>query len=255
MGSFCPQAHGHNLPRGCETSEGECEGSPRSLPPVIRSFVVRGDEELRVRTERVFRGLLSSEAPADAAELFFPLPYNDEQVAIVQKLEHDDGVVVQGPPGTGKTHTIANIISHYLALGKRVLVSSKGETALTEVIGKLPERIRPLSVGLLSNEREGMKQFEHSIQTIASNVDRLNPDRSDQEISRLEDQINRLHAKISQVDSLLREHATKHMCTYKFQRRESTPEEIAKYVVEHARNRQWMDDALTADGIAQAKVR
>lgn len=100
----------------------------QSLPEVIRSFVVRGDDEVRARAERAFRGLLSSDAPDGSAELYFPLPYNDEQVSIVQKLEHGDGVVVQGPPGTGKTHTIANIISHYLAAGKRVLVSSKGET-------------------------------------------------------------------------------------------------------------------------------
>lgn len=52
-----------------------------SLPAVIRSFVVRGDDEVSARIERAFRGLLSSEAPSDATELYFPLPYNDEQVA------------------------------------------------------------------------------------------------------------------------------------------------------------------------------
>lgn len=57
-------------------------------------------------------------------DLFFPMPFNDEQVRIVQLLECVDGVVVQGPPGTGKTHTIANVICHYLALGRRVLVTS-----------------------------------------------------------------------------------------------------------------------------------
>jgi very-short-patch-repair endonuclease len=225
-----------------------------SLPAVIRSFVVRGDDEVRVRTERVFRGLYSSESPADATELYFPLPYNDEQVSIVQKLEHGDGVVVQGPPGTGKTHTIANIISHYLAAGKRVLVSSKGETALTEVIGKLPEAIRPLAVGLLSNEREGMKQFEHSIQTIASTVTALNPQRSVREIARLEDQVNRLHSKISQVDAILRAHATKHMSLYKFQGGEASPEEIAKYVVSHEEDYSWMKDALPTDGAEHLKL-
>ena len=221
-----------------------------SLPAVIRSFVVRGDDEVRVRTERAFRGLYSSESPADAAELYFPLPYNDEQVSIVQKLEHGDGVVVQGPPGTGKTHTIANIISHYLAAGKRVLVSSKGETALTEVIGKLAPRPSDLGPSAsCSNEREGMKQFEHSIQTIASAVTALNPQRSAREITRLEDQVNRLHSKISRVDATLRAHATKHMSLYKFQGGEASPEEIAKYVVEHEDAYKWMDDALPADGI------
>jgi very-short-patch-repair endonuclease len=224
-----------------------------SLPPVIRSFVMHGDEDVHAHHESVFRGLLSSEAPSDAAELYFPLPYNDEQVSIVQKLEHCDGVVVQGPPGTGKTHTIANIICHYLAAGKRVLVSSKGETALTEVIGKLPERISPLAVGLLSNECEGMKQFEHSIQTIASTVTALNPQRSVREIGRLEDQVNRLHAKISQIDSSVRAHATKHMCSYKFQGRDSTPEEIAKYVVEHEEAHKWMEDELPADSMEHLK--
>jgi hypothetical protein len=46
-----------------------------SLPPVIRSFVERGDDEVRARTERAFRGLLSSDAPEGSAELYFPLPY------------------------------------------------------------------------------------------------------------------------------------------------------------------------------------
>lgn len=225
-----------------------------SIPAMIRSFVVRADDEVRVRNQRVYRGLLSSESPPDATELYFPLAYNDEQVSIIQKLEYGDGVVVQGPPGTGKTHTIANIISHYLAAGKRVLVSSKGETALTEVIGKLPERIRPLAVGLLSNEREGMKQFEHSIQTIASAVTSFDPRSSGREISRLDDKVNRLHSKISHIDSSLRAHATKHMCSYKFQGVESSPEDIAKYAVEHEEVYKWMDDALPAEGMDRLRV-
>lgn len=64
-----------------------------------------------------FRGLSSRGVSGDsnkADELFFPLPYNDEQITIVQRLERAPGVCVQGPPGTGKTHTIANIICHYL---------------------------------------------------------------------------------------------------------------------------------------------
>ena len=58
-------------------------------------------------------------------EFFFPKPFNDDQISIIHRLDEADGVVVQGPPGTGKTHTIANIICHYLATGRRVLVTSK----------------------------------------------------------------------------------------------------------------------------------
>ncbi len=214
----------------------------RELPGVIRSLVEQGDATVRVRPEVPFRGLSSSESPSGAFELYFPMAYNDEQVSIVQKLASNDGVVVQGPPGTGKTHTIANVICHYLAQGKRVLVTSKGETALTELQNKLPAAIRPLSVALLSDERDGMKQFEHAIQTIASNVAALNPRRSLTNISTAETKLNQLHAKIANVDASISGFAAKHMRNYRFQGFDVTPEEMAKRVLQSADEHSWFDD-------------
>jgi very-short-patch-repair endonuclease len=222
----------------------------KQLPSVIRSFVERGDSTVTVRPDQPFRGLSTSDAGSQAMELYFPMAYNDEQVSIVQKLYANDGVVVQGPPGTGKTHTIANVISHYLAQGKRVLVTAKGESALAVLREKLPERIRPLSVALLSDERDGMKQFEHSIQTIASSVAGLNPTRAAQNIAAAEEKLNQLHAKIAHVDRTVAAYASKHMQSYPFQGREVTPEELAKVVIEHAEAHQWFDDEppQTKDG-------
>ena len=214
----------------------------KALPSVIRSFVERGDSTVKVRPEQPFRGLSTSDAGSQAMELYFPMAYNDEQVSIVQKLHANDGVVVQGPPGTGKTHTIANVICHYLAQGKRVLVTAKGESALAVLQEKLPERIRPLSVALLSDERDGMKQFEHSIQTIATSVAGLNPTRAAQNIAAAEEKLNQLHAKIGHVDRTVSAYASKHMKSYPFQGREVTPEELAKVVLEQAEAHQWFDD-------------
>ena len=213
-----------------------------SLPNVIRSFVESGDSTVRVRPEQPFRGLSSSGSVSGAFELYFPMAYNDEQVSIVQKLESNDGVVVQGPPGTGKTHTIANVICHYLAQGKRVLVTAKGESALAVLQEKLPERIRPLSVSLLSDERDGMKQFEHSIQTIASSVASINPIRAEAAIAAAEVKLNQLHAKIASVDRTVAAYATKHMQNYSFQGKEVSPEEMAKLVLEQVEEHQWLDD-------------
>ena len=213
-----------------------------SLPGVIRSFVEHGDSKVRVRAEQPFRGLSSSDSPSGAFELYFPMAYNDEQVSIVQKLESNDGVVVQGPPGTGKTHTIANVICHYLAQGKRVLVTAKGESALAVLQEKLPERIRPLSVALLSDERDGMKQFEHSIQTIASSVASINPARAEASIAAADLKLNQLHAKIAAVDRTVSDYAAKHMRNYSFQGKDVSPEEMAKLVLEHADEHQWFDD-------------
>lgn len=212
------------------------------LPSVIRSFVEHGDSTVRARPELPFRGLSSSDSPAGSFELYFPMAYNDEQVSIVQKLASNDGVVVQGPPGTGKTHTIANVICHYLAQGKRVLVTAKGESALAVLQEKLPERIRPLSVALLSDERDGMKQFEHSIQTIASSVASLNPTRSAANIAAAEEKLNQLHAKIIYVDHTVAEYASKHMRSYMFQGKEVKPEAMAKLVLDQAEEYQWFDD-------------
>ena len=221
------------------------------LPGVIRNFVERGDSTIRIRPEQPFRGLSSSDCPSGALELYFPMAYNDEQVSIVQKLSNNDGVVVQGPPGTGKTHTIANVICHYLAQGKRVLVTAKGESALAVLQEKLPMRIRPLSVALLSDERDGMKQFEHSIQTIASSVASLNPTRAAADIANAEEKLNQLHAKIAHVDHTVADYAGKHMRNYSFQGKDVTPEEMAKLVLDHVEDHQWFDDEPppTKDGL------
>ena len=222
-----------------------------SLPNVIRSFVEHGDSTVRVRPEQPFRGLSTSDGGSDAMELFFPMAYNDEQVSIIQKLHANDGVVVQGPPGTGKTHTIANVICHYLAQGKRVLVTAKGESALAVLQDKLPEAVRPLSVALLSDERDGMKQFEHSIQTIASSVASMNPTRAAANIAAAEQQLNQLHAKISHVDRTVAAYASKHMQTCQFQGRDVMPEEMAKVVLQDAQAHDWFDDEPPAalDGV------
>ena len=222
-----------------------------SLPSVIRRFVEPGDGEVRVRPEQPFRGLSTSDGGADAMELYFPMPYNDEQVSIVQKLHSNDGVVVQGPPGTGKTHTIANVICHYLAQGKRVLVTTKGESALAVLQEKLPERIRPLSVALLSDERDGMKQFEHSIQIIASSVAGLNPTRAAQKIAAADEKLNQLHAKTAHIDRTVAAYASEHMQSYPFQGQKMTPEELAKVALKQADTHEWFDDEppATKDGV------
>jgi hypothetical protein len=106
-------------------------------PPAITA-VVSDPETTNTAVELpIFRGLSVScpgENPREtpARDLYFPKPFNEEQVRIIQLLDIFDGVVVQGPPGTGKTHTIANVICHYLAEGKRVLVTSMKDPATVD---------------------------------------------------------------------------------------------------------------------------
>ena len=89
----------------------------------------------------VLAGQAAAATADGAAEpLLLPLPTNEEQQRILVQAQHSTGVTVQGPPGTGKSHTIANIISHYVAYGKRVLVVAEKEQALKALTGKIPGR-------------------------------------------------------------------------------------------------------------------
>lgn len=218
------------------------------LPGVLKGLVEVGDDSTRVVPEVPFRGLSTSDATGKAHDLYFPMPYNDEQVSIVQKLYANDGVVVQGPPGTGKTHTIANIICHYLAEGKRVLVTSKGDSALGVLQEKLPERIRALSVGLLSSERDGMRQFESSIQMIAANVSSMNPIRAEKSIEVAELRVNQLHAEISHVDLAISTMARSQMQKYVFKGDELDAAKLARIVGEEQSSHEWLDDELPEYG-------
>ena len=133
-------------------------------------------------------------------DIYFPKPYNNAQVRIIQRLENNDGVVVQGPPGTGKTHTIANIICHYLASGKRVLVTSHGEPALAVLQDQMPEALRPLTISLLANEREGLKQLEKAINKLADITNNTQLSDLNTEVDSLEQRIESLKQSIVQTD-------------------------------------------------------
>lgn len=81
-------------------------------------------------------------------------PANTEQLAIARSIVRNDVVLVQGPPGTGKTHTIANLLGHFLAQGKRVLVTSQTTKALAVLKEKLPEEIQPLCVSVIQDKKD-----------------------------------------------------------------------------------------------------
>lgn len=98
--------------------------------------------------------------------IFFPKKYNDEQIEIIEKAQKNNKVLVQGPPGTGKSHTIANLICHLLANGKKVLVTAYTKRALEVLKNQLPEDYRGLTVNLLSGDSASIQDLESSVNAI-----------------------------------------------------------------------------------------
>ncbi len=195
-----------------------------------------------------FRGLSSRGVPDSGKvqeELYFPLPYNDEQVTIVQYLERAPGVTVQGPPGTGKTHTIANIVCHYLANGRRVLVTSRGERALEILRDKIPEEVRALTVALLASDREGMRQFQAAIEAIQHQVSQLNPEITKREIGTLTSAIDRAHGELITLDKRVDTIASAQLADIDVDGVLMRAQKLAQLVVSEAAQHSWFDDEVT----------
>lgn len=221
-----------------------------TYPPAVAAVVTDPDTTNPVVELPSFRGVSASyhaerrTSGKKARDLYFPKPFNDEQVRIVQLLEVSDGVVVQGPPGTGKTHTIANVVCHYLAQGKRVLVTSMKDPALAVLQEHLPAEIRPLAISLLTSEQEGMKQFEHAIHKIASEVQGLDRGSTARAINHLEEAIDALHGKLAGIDRKIGEWAKRNLAKVTLETEEIDPQDSAREVVENAAQFEWIPDAL-----------
>ena len=103
-------------------------------------------------------------------------PANREQLEIAKQLARRDCVLVQGPPGTGKTHTIANLLGHLLAQGKRVLVTAHTPKALRVLRQKVVEPLQPLCISVLHNDKQSQEELQASVRKIhvrLSDDDRL----------------------------------------------------------------------------------
>ncbi|MDD4188043.1 MAG: AAA family ATPase, partial [Bacilli bacterium] len=116
-------------------------------------------------SEEVESILKSNEESETEAEVLFPLATNTEQFNIVNRVRGSNIVLVEGPPGTGKSHTIANLISHFISEGKKIIITSEKAKALEVVREKLPKDIRSLSLSLLSTSSSD-KDLEFSVNQI-----------------------------------------------------------------------------------------
>ena len=105
-----------------------------------------------------------------SGEPLFPLASNREQRAIAVSLDRSPVVVVQGPPGTGKSHTIANLISHFLATGRRVAVTAQKDQALRVLQEKIPADIRPLAVSLAGDQKKGRTAIRGALSQVVESA-------------------------------------------------------------------------------------
>ncbi len=73
----------------------------------------------------------------DLEKVFTPLNCDSSQLAAVESSGRPQDFVLEGPPGTGKSETIANIICHNMALGRKVLFVAEKMAALHVVYRRM----------------------------------------------------------------------------------------------------------------------
>lgn len=139
-----------------------------------------------------------------AGDTYFPLPANREQKRIVDALEGRRGVLVQGPPGTGKSHTIANLICHLLATGKRVLITAETARALQVLKGKLPKEIQPLCVSLLGQGGDAFAELNAAVTGITTRQASYSPGCHDERIAEIDRELDAVRRAGASFDTELR---------------------------------------------------
>ena len=181
------------------------------LSPILNLFEVDFENELHVKE------ILDDPTYVDTKDdaVLFPLPSNDEQYQIVDKVKRSNIVLVQGPPGTGKSHTIANLLSHYVSEGKRVIVTSEKAKALEVLRDKIPEEIRSLSLALLTSTGAD-KDLEFSVETILKNqLDENQQNHVLEKVSDLTEQLKQIQEEKRNTSSKIIELMSKDTISYR----------------------------------------
>ena len=178
----------------------------------------------------------------NASELYFPLPANDEQEQIVKKLGNNPGIIVQGPPGTGKSHTIANLVCHLLASGKRVLVTSHKAGALRVLKDKIPKEVTALAVILLGNDRASLMELEESVNGITQRLNHWSDRQHQQRLQTLERELDQCRRELARTETELRRLREGDVATHSlpFGGYEGTYRAIASQLKDQEATYQWI---------------
>ena len=147
------------------------------------------------------------------SEIYFPLPANREQRRIVEAIDQQRGVLVQGPPGTGKSHTIANLMCHLLATGKRVLITAETGRALQVLKNKLPKEIQPLCVSLLGQGGDAFAELNTAVQGITTRQAAYSPGADEERTKEIDQDLDKARRRLAQLETEIRSLREEETCS------------------------------------------
>lgn len=102
-------------------------------------------------------------------ELLLPFEVDASQEDAIKTIKTGQSLLIQGPPGTGKSQLICNLISDYIAKGKKVLVVCQKRAALDTVYKRLDKAGITDFIGLVHDYKNDRKSI---FDKISSQIDK-----------------------------------------------------------------------------------
>lgn len=177
----------------------------------------------------------------ESVDILLSKEANKEQLDIAKRIERYNAVLVQGPPGTGKTHTIANLMGHFLAQGKSVLVTSHTKKALSVLKEKVSSGLQDLCVSLLDDSNVDM---ERSVDGITSYTSRTTSFEIKREIDDLAAERRDVISKLADVRKKIFAIINQECSSIVLNGESISPSKAAAFIVEHAEDLSYIPGAV-----------
>jgi very-short-patch-repair endonuclease len=163
------------------------------LSTAMRSLIETTDAH---RAQVPYGPAIETRFPPD---LLLPEPSSQAQRQMALSMERNPLTVVFGPPGTGKTYTIANLLGHLLARGKRLIVTAEKEEALHEVREKVLPELQDLVVPVLKGTSQERQRLGQAITRISAARREKELVEREQDVDRLSKHLENLRGKRSEL--------------------------------------------------------
>lgn len=138
-------------------------------------------------------------------QTFTPFAFDASQENAIKAIKKGNSLVVQGPPGTGKSQLICNLVSDFIARGKKVLVVCQKRAALDVVFNRLKEQELADFVALVHDFKNDRKPIYEKLERQIENIEEYKHRNNGLDTIYLEREFLQSGRKIDQITEELEE--------------------------------------------------
>lgn len=214
------------------------------IPEPIREIVSGGKIELPEDSDEESLEEQLASVGGESVDVLLSKEANKEQLEIAKRIERYNAVLVQGPPGTGKTHTIANLMGHFLAQGKTVLVTSQTTKALKVLKDKVAPGLQNLCVSVLEDSNADM---ERSVDGITDFMSRTTSHEIKKDMDRIAQERRQVISELASVRRKIFRIINQECSCIVYNGEELSPSKAAAFVLEHAEDLSYIPGRVRLD--------